>query len=84
MWALGCVLYELMTLTPPFIGSTIAELFHSIEHKTPKSVSAPYSRHLSSLCMKLLAKSRDERPFIDDILQEFPEGYKVRFCLTCR
>jgi len=81
IWALGCVLYELITLNPAFSGSTPEELFEKIENKQPKIITLPYSKKLIELCMKLLNKKKELRPHIDEIIDSFPQQYRVFFYL---
>jgi NIMA (never in mitosis gene a)-related kinase 1/4/5 len=40
IWAIGCVLYQLISLNPPFAESTIPQLMKSILHKNPKPIQA--------------------------------------------
>ncbi len=43
VWAVGCTLYELLTLEPPFNGQDLASLSNAILNKTPAPIPA-YSR----------------------------------------
>jgi len=66
-----------MNLAPPFTGDNMADLFRNIERKNAKPITSVYSPTLRNLCMKLLIKNREERPFIDQILDEFPKSYSL-------
>ncbi len=62
----------MLTLSEAFSGGSPEELFYSIEHSQPKPIGPSYSRRLREICMKLLAKSAELRPQIDDVLAMFP------------
>ena len=67
----------MLTLSTAFSGSNPAELFNNIEHKTPKSISAPYTKRLIDLCGILLNKEKERRPHIDEVIDLFPKTYHV-------
>jgi len=65
LYALGCVLYELLTGQPPFIGDTPAETMHrhcraEIPRITPIVLDCPVA--LEKLIIQLLAKEPADRP----------------------
>jgi hypothetical protein len=70
LYALGCVLFELLTATTPFEGSSFEVLLAHMGRPAP----APSTRNLAvpeavdRLCAKLLAKKRDDRPPSADAL----------------
>ena len=70
VWALGCVLFELITFHPPFIGSSIRELTKNIMNvKFHKNLdSYQYSSSLKELVMFILVKDVADRPTMDLIL----------------
>ena len=64
LFSLGCVLYECLTGRRPFMGSSAYDTAHqvlAIEPPPPSSVRAELSAHHEELCLRLLAKHRDDR-----------------------
>jgi NIMA (never in mitosis gene a)-related kinase len=62
MWALGCILYELCTLTHPFDASNHGALILKILRGRYPPPSAEYSRPLRELVGLLLARRSERRP----------------------
>ncbi|GKT25656.1 hypothetical protein ADUPG1_013105 [Aduncisulcus paluster] len=71
IWALGCVLYEMMNLKVPFgfEGCSKRQLMHDISHESVSfpSSSTSYPSFLYVLVRKLLSKEADERPSISEV-----------------
>ena len=78
IWAIGCVLYHLGSLEPPFKGDNLISLGYSIVHKNPKPLPTAYSTKLTSFIMKLLEKNAQKRPKISDIKDIFPLNLQAR------
>ena len=85
LYALGCVLFEMMTGRPPYLGDNFAVIFEQHLHSDPPHVrefvpGCPAS--LDELICQLLAKSPEDRPFnartvqgiLGDILGELCSG----------
>jgi NIMA (never in mitosis gene a)-related kinase len=68
IWALGAVIYEVMTLQVAFPAATMIELSHKIINTKPKSPSKAYSKDLRLAVSSLLAKSAKRRPHTSEIL----------------
>ncbi|MBV8759454.1 MAG: protein kinase [Deltaproteobacteria bacterium] len=70
LYALGCILYELVTGDPPFDGSGFEVLLAHLGRPAPapseKNADVPES--IDRLCKQLLAKKPDERPASADAL----------------
>lgn len=65
LYALGCVLYEMLTGVPPFIGATFQELGdkHLYEDPTPiRLIRDEVPAELARLVDRLLAKDPEDRP----------------------
>ncbi|MGE0713395.1 MAG: serine/threonine-protein kinase [Planctomycetota bacterium] len=65
VYALGAILYELLTGLPPFTGASSSEVIVnalSLEAESPASRRPEVPLELSDLCLSLLAKDPLERP----------------------
>jgi NIMA (never in mitosis gene a)-related kinase len=71
IWALGCVIYEMAVLRPPFnsILRSEDELKRNIVHQVPKRLPPSYSEALSSCVFLMLEKDPAKRPSAEDILK---------------
>ena len=70
VYALGVILYELLTGRLPFRGS-IAKVVYGIVHEdppAPSEIRPDIDPELESICAKMMAKNRDERyPTMNDV-----------------
>lgn len=65
LYALGCLLYEMLVGRPPFDGQTIIEIFEAHLHQEPTPPAhlvADCPSDLSDLVLRLLAKKPADRP----------------------
>ena len=69
IWALGVLLYELMTFQMPFNAISLPLLSIKIKRGVYKPPSSTYSKELRDLLKSLLTLDPDERPSINDILK---------------
>ena len=69
IWALGIVLYEMMTLELPFQAKSIPALIHKICSLEPSfaKAEAAYSPELVRLLKNILQKDPDKRPTVKEI-----------------
>eukprot|EP00959_Pyramimonas_sp_CCMP1952_P063406 1325055-Pyramimonas_sp.AAC.1 len=70
VWALGCVLYEMLTLEVPFLASSMSELATMVLDKEPPSIHSTYSSGLRKLASSMLIKDPDQRPSCQDLLAD--------------
>jgi serine/threonine protein kinase len=56
MWALGCLLYELTMLAPPFLANDMNGLSHKVKTAPAPRVSKHYSEDLANLVAALLSE----------------------------
>lgn len=77
IWALGCVLYHLAALEPPFAHSNFDALMYAIQFKNPKPLGCCYSSKLRNFIHKMLEKQKIKRPFIGELFEMFPSGYEL-------
>jgi predicted ATPase/serine/threonine protein kinase len=64
IWALGCVLYEIVTGHRPFAGATVADVLASIITTTPAPLTSycpDAPANLQEIVSKALAKDKEER-----------------------
>jgi hypothetical protein len=64
VWALGVILYELLTGVRPFGGANAGEIFRAIlerEPPSPRSVNPAVPRDLDAVCRRCLHKDPDKR-----------------------
>ncbi|XP_047566533.1 inactive serine/threonine-protein kinase PLK5 isoform X3 [Lutra lutra] len=76
IWALGCVMYTVLTGTPPFTGAPLSEMYQNIRegHYPEPAHLSPSARRLIA---RLLAPNPAERPSLDHLLQDdfFTQGF---------
>lgn len=79
IWSLGCVLYELASLKPPFQGTGMKDLFNRISKGEFERIPKTYSNELFDIIRRCLKLNPNERPSCDEILnhsyirENFPE-----------
>ena len=84
LYALGCMLYEMLVGRTPFDGRTIVEVFEAHLHSkaTPPADLTNCPDDLSKLVLRLLAKRPDERPAsaaaVETALAEILNGRPMR------
>jgi serine/threonine protein kinase len=63
MWALGCALFEMMTLQPPFVASSYRELASKVKSlQVSRKLPPYYSDQLRGLATELMSVDPDKRP----------------------
>jgi serine/threonine protein kinase len=84
LYALGDVLYELLTGRPPYLGSTVHEtlaLVRGTEPVSPRSIRPQIPRDLETICLKCLRKDPARRyesaSALADDLERYREGRPI-------
>lgn len=67
VWAVGCLIYELCALRPPFRGRAFAQLSENIAHGEFSAIPGIYSQDLQSIIGFMLAVDHEQRPSIEVI-----------------
>lgn len=66
LYSLGCVMYEMLTGQPPYMGANFAQIWEQHLHAAPRSMlqhGIECPEWLESLVVQLLAKDPNDRPF---------------------
>jgi len=61
LWSIGCVIYELCELRPPFQGKDLDELFENVCKGEPERINEIYSDDLWKMILMLLQVDVDKR-----------------------
>ncbi|NXP70888.1 NEK2 kinase, partial [Ramphastos sulfuratus] len=69
IWSLGCLLYELCALSPPFRAYNQKELAERIKEGKFRRIPYHYSKQLNELITEMLDVKDYCRPSVEDILQ---------------
>jgi serine/threonine protein kinase len=77
IWSLGCIIYELCCLKPPFRGTTMEGVFSKVIKGVFDPIPHSYSRELSVLISSLLQIKPGTRPSCDQILHIINHNKKL-------
>ncbi|XP_078464797.1 serine/threonine-protein kinase Nek9 isoform X1 [Lampetra planeri] len=73
IWAMGCVLYELLTLTRTFDATNPLKLCYEIIHgKKQVEIDDQYSKEIKEVVQKCLQQDAEQRPTAEDLLEMSP------------
>ena len=69
LWSLGCLLYEMATLQPPFVGKDFAGLYNKIKTGVYAPISPiKYSKELAAFLKKMIVLSPRQRCTAEQLL----------------
>ena len=68
IWSLGCIIYELCTLSPPFRGKNFKELFNNVKNGYYRPISNYYSNDLKQIIGMMLKTNPNDRLSAKDLL----------------
>ena len=68
IWSLGCVLYEMITLRPPFRAENMEGLYNKVIKGQYSNIPSRYSDDLSEIVRLLLQVEPESRPSCKDLL----------------
>jgi serine/threonine-protein kinase len=81
VYALGALLYEMLTGHPPFEGGTVQQVLQQVRSQPPRPIEPKVASDLEAICLKCLQKPLDHRyPSAAELavdLQRFLDGYAV-------
>lgn len=68
VWSLGCVLYEAVTLVPPFRAKEMSGLYKKVTRGIYQELPETYSRDLARVISYMLQVNPKERSSCEEIL----------------
>jgi NIMA (never in mitosis gene a)-related kinase len=68
LWSVGCILYELCALRPPFKGTSLENLYKNVTRGVYDPIPSIYSKELATMIGLLLQVNPSNRPDCDMIL----------------
>ena len=68
IWSLGCIIYELCTLKPPFMGSNFSQLKKAVKSGIYKTIPQYYSNDLKKLISWMIQIDPDNRKSAQELL----------------
>ena len=79
IWSLGCVLYEMITLHPPFRAKNMEELYKRVLSGDISQLPSQYSTDLYEIVSLLIKVNPDKRPNCNDILNNSIVKKRIEF-----
>ena len=69
VWSLGCVIYEMITLRPPFQAKSMEELYKKVMRGIYPKISSKYSIDLSDALKLMIQVESGARPTCEELLK---------------
>ena len=69
IWSLGCVIYEMTTLMPPFQAEDMEGLFEAVTSGIYQPIDNKYSKELGHIIKLMLQLKPKSRPSTEKILK---------------
>ena len=76
IWSLGCVIYEMITLKPPFRAEDMDGLYKKVTKGSYPKIGDQYSKALSKAIKEMLQVNPTNRPSADALLKSFSSKMK--------
>ena len=70
IWALGCLVFEIAALRPPYQFASLPQLYDLIVERPPPELPLRYANHLAPIYRKMMRKAPAQRPSAAELLQE--------------
>ena len=68
IWSVGCIIYELCTLYPPFRGTSMKGLYENINKGVYQPIPRIFSLELSGIIAKMLVVRAEFRPSTNELI----------------
>ncbi|CDW88661.1 protein kinase domain containing protein [Stylonychia lemnae] len=77
IWSVGCVLYELLTLKPPFQSTDMGGLYKKVLKGHYSKIPMHYSSDLSIMLKQMLQVKQESRPNCDQLLSHVNQQKQI-------